>query len=115
MVISSAARATPRAMAATIGRVLSKVCMTPPKAFLRAASVSAISAEPSTWSRGIRHSVKESAAVSEMRRPILSSTRASCMPGLSRGTMNDLIAALPSDLSRVAHTTTASQRWPPVQ
>ena len=37
--------------------------------------------------------------------PSLCSRRSTVTPGCSRGTMNDLIAARPSDLSSVAHTT----------
>ena len=95
--------------------MLSKVCITPPKAFLRAASVSAISAEPNTFPLGIRQSVNVIAAVSETRNPILSSVRTTSIPGVPASTTKDLIAALPLLLSNVAQTTTALPRSPAVQ
>ncbi len=46
--------------------------------------------------------------------PSLSSRRSTVTPGCSRGTMNDLIAARPNDLSSVAHTTMCVARDPAV-
>ena len=46
--------------------------------------------------------------------PSLCSSRSTVTPGCSRGTMNDLIAARPSDLSSVAHTTMWLAREPAV-
>ncbi len=46
--------------------------------------------------------------------PSLSSRRSTVTPGCSRGTMNDLIAARPSDLSSVAQTTMWVARDPAV-
>jgi len=46
--------------------------------------------------------------------PSLRSRRSTVTPGCSRGTMNDLIAARPSDLSSVAHTTMWVAREPAV-
>ncbi len=53
-------------------------------------------------------------AVSEALMPSLSSRRSTVTPGCSRGTMNDLIAARPSDLSSVAQTTMWVARDPAV-
>jgi hypothetical protein len=53
-------------------------------------------------------------AVSEARMPSLCSSRSTRMPGVPLGTTNDLIAARPRSLSRVAQTTTASARSPDV-
>src|SRR5208282_1634211 len=88
-------------MAATIGRVASKVAITslkPPS--LRT------SALPSRWSRGIRQLSKTIAAVSEARIPSLFSTRTTCMPDVLCSTTNGLIPGRPALLSTVAHTTT---------
>ncbi len=46
--------------------------------------------------------------------PSLCSSRSTVMPGVPFGTTNDLIAARPSEASRVAQTTTASERSPEV-
>ena len=46
--------------------------------------------------------------------PSLCSSRSTVTPGCSRGTMNDLIAARPLDLSSVAHTTMWVARDPAV-
>ena len=81
------ARATPIAIPATSGRVLSKVCMTPAKP--RLVSISGL---PSRFSLGTRQSSSTKAAVSEARIPSLCSRRSSFRPGLSRSTTNDLIA-----------------------
>ena len=112
--MSSAARDTPMAIAATGGRVLSKVCMTPPKAFLRPSASVATSALPRIFAFGMRQSLKLMAAVSEARMPSLCSRRVTSQPGVPFSTMKDLIAALPSDLSSVAQTTSVSQRSPSV-
>ena len=94
-------------MAATSGRVLSKVCIAPAKP----ASMSGL---PSRFSFGTRQLSKMIVAVSEERMPSLCSTRSTRMPGRSLGTTNDLMAAPPMDLSSVAQTTTASLRAPEV-
>ncbi len=106
---SSEARAQPTAMPATSGRVLSKVAIAPAKPDL-----SSISGEPRRSSAGTRQSVKVMAAVSEARMPSLCSSRSTFIPGLSLRTRNDLMAARPSCLSSVAHTTTLSARPPDV-
>ena len=106
---SSAARATPTAIAATMGRVLSKVSITPAKPFS-----TWISGLPSRKSWGTRTLSKRMAAVSEALMPSLCSRRSTLTPGYSRGTMNDLMAARPRDLSRVAHTTMWVARDPAV-
>src|SRR5258705_3007442 len=87
-------------MAATIGRVLSKVSITPAKPLSTWTSGS-----PSRLSFGMRALSKRMTAVSEALMPSLCSSRSTVPPGCSRGTMNDLIAARPGDLSSVAHTT----------
>ena len=46
--------------------------------------------------------------------PSLCSSRSSFRPGLSRSTMNDLIAARPTERSSVAQTTIRSARSPEV-
>ena len=46
--------------------------------------------------------------------PSLCSSRSTVMPGVPFMTTKDLIAARPSVLSSVAHTTTASERSPEV-
>ncbi len=46
--------------------------------------------------------------------PSLCSRRSTVTPGCSRGTMNDLIAGRPTDLSSVAHTTMWVAREPAV-
>ena len=99
----------PTAIAATIGRVLSKVSMTPAKPFS-----TWISGLPSRLSLGMRALSKRITAVSEALMPSLCSRRSTVTPGCSRGTMNDLIAARPSDLSSVAHTTMWVAREPAV-
>ena len=99
----------PTAIAATTGRVLSKVSITPAKPFS-----TWISGLPSRLSFGIRTLSKRMTAVSEALMPSLSSSRSTVTPGCSRGTMNDLIAARPNDLSSVAHTTMWVARDPAV-
>ena len=74
---SRQARATPTAIPATSGRVLSKVCMTPEKPPL-----GAISGSPSRFSLGTRQSWSTKLAVSEARIPSLCSSRSSFSPGL---------------------------------
>ena len=96
-------------MAATTGRVLSKVSITPEKPL--PASISGL---PSKWSFGIRALSNRIAAVSEALMPSLFSSRSTVTPGCSRGTMNDLIAGRPCDLSNVAHTTMWVAREPAV-
>ena len=96
-------------MAATSGRVLSKVCMTPAKPFSTFTS-----GLPRMFSKGMRQSSKRISAVSEARMPSLCSSRATVTPGCSRGTTKDLIAARPALLSTVAHTTMWSAREPEV-
>ena len=93
-----------------MGRVLSKVCMTPPKAFLRASAVVAISGLPSRLAFGTRQFSSTIWAVSEARMPSLCSTRVTVMPGVPLGTRKDLIAALPRVRSSDAHTTTCLLR-----
>src|SRR4051794_15514475 len=106
---SREARAHPTAIAATSGRVLSKVAIAPAKPCLVS-----ISGEPRRFSAGTRQSVKVMTAVSEARIPSLCSSRSTFMPGVPFWTTNDLIAARPSDLSSVAQTTTLSARSPEV-
>ena len=110
-VSSSEARATPTAIAATSGRVLSNVCIAPPKPCF---SLSSTSELPSSASFGTRQSWRVKLAVSDALIPSLCSSRSSFSPGLSRSTMNDLIAALPTERSRVAQTTIRSARSPEV-
>ena len=74
---SSDARAHPTAIAATSGRVLSKVAIAPAKPCLMS-----ISGEPSRSSAGTRQSVKVITAVSEARMPSLCSSRSTLMPGV---------------------------------
>src|SRR5712692_6373381 len=115
---SSAARPTPIAIAATIGRVASKVVITslkplPPRSRLT-------SAAPSIQSAGTRQLSKTIIAVSEARIPSLFSTRATVIPGVLCSTMKGLIPARPAFLSTVAHTTTkpsdfSAAIWPAVQ
>ena len=97
------------AIAATNGRVLSKVSMTPAKPL--AMSTSAL---PSKFSAGTRQSMKLMTAVSEALIPNLCSRRSTFMPAVPLGTTKDLMAARPSFLSNVAHTTTESARSPEV-
>ena len=106
---SSAALATPMAMPATNGRVLSKVSMTPAKPFC-----TSISGLPNKLAAGTRQSIKLIAAVSEALIPSFFSSRATLMPGVPCSTTNDLIAARPKPLSSVAQTTTESARAPEV-
>ena len=73
-----------------------------------------ISGLPSRLSLGMRALSKRITAVSEALMPSLCSRRSTVTPGCSRGTMNDLIAARPSDLSSVAHTTMWVAREPAV-
>ena len=73
---SSAARATPTAIAATIGRVLSKVSMTPAKPFS-----TLMSGLPSRLSFGMRTLSNRMAAVSEALIPSLFSSRSTVTPG----------------------------------
>ena len=89
---------------------MSKVAIAPAKPPLLVST----SGEPSRFSAGTRQSSNRIAAVSDERIPSLSSSRSTVIPGVSLRTTNDLMAARPSDLSRVAHTTTASQRSPEV-
>ena len=89
--------------------MLSKVAIAPANPCLASTS-----GEPSRLAAGTRQSVKRIVAVSEARIPSLRSSRSTVMPGVPLGTTKDLMAARPSDLSRVAHTTTASERSPEV-
>jgi hypothetical protein len=73
------ARATPTAIPATSGRVLSNVFMAPANDFFVS-----MSGEPSRSSLGTRQSSRMKAAVSEARMPSLCSRRSSFRPGLSR-------------------------------
>ena len=73
-----------------------------------------ISGLPSRFSLGMRALSKRIAAVSEALMPSLCSRRSTVTPGCSRGTMNDLMAARPFDLSSVAHTTMWVARDPAV-
>src|SRR5512139_635595 len=109
LVSSRDARAQPTAIAATSGRVLSKVAIAPANPCL-----TSISGLPSRFSFGTRQSSKRIVAVSEERMPSLCSRRSTFIPGVPLGTTKDLIAARPRLLSRVAHTTTASHRSPAV-
>ena len=83
--------------------------MTPPKPCLVS-----ISGLPSSASFGTRQSWRMKLAVSEARIPSLCSSRSSFRPGLSRSTMNDLIAARPTERSSEAQTTIRSARSPEV-
>ena len=96
-------------MAATIGRVLSKVSMTPAKPFS-----TSMSGLPSRFSRGMRTLSKRIAAVSDALMPSLCSSRSTVTPGWSRGTTKDLMAARPLERSSVAHTTMWVARAPAV-
>ena len=96
-------------MAATSGRVLSKVAMAPAKPCLGSTS-----GEPRRFSFGTRQLSKMIVAVSEALMPSLCSRRSTVMPGVPFSTTKDLIAARPRFLSRVAHTTMASARPPAV-
>ncbi|SSQ42979.1 Uncharacterised protein [Acinetobacter baumannii] len=109
LIRSKEALAQPIAIAATNGRVLSKVSITPAKPF-----ATSISGLPSKFSAGTRQSVKLITAVSEALIPNLCSSRSTFIPGVPLGTTNDLIAARPSFRSSVAHTTTESARSPEV-
>ena len=73
------ARATPTAIPATSGRVLSNVCIAPANDFFVS-----ISGLPSRSSLGTRQSSRMNAAVSDARIPSLCSSRSSFRPGLSR-------------------------------
>src|SRR5215208_3667034 len=99
----------PTAIAATTGRVLSNVSMTPAKPLS-----TWISGLPSRLAFGMRALSNRITAVSEALMPSLSSRRSTVTPGCSRGTMNDLMAARPNDLSSVAHTTIWVARDPAV-
>ncbi len=77
---SSAARAQPTAIAATSGRVLSKVAMAPAKPCLTSTS-----GEPRRFSFGTRQFSKMIVAVSEARMPSLCSSRSTRMPGRALG------------------------------
>ena len=52
--------------------------------------------------------------MSDARIPSFLSSRTTSMPGVPRGTTNDLIATRPASRSRLAHTTTALARSPEV-
>ena len=106
---SREAWAQPTAIAATRGRVLSNVAIAPAKPWLVS-----ISGEPRRFSAGTRQSSNRIVAVSEALIPSLCSSRSTVIPGVPFGTTNDLIAARPRSLSRVAQTTTASDRSPEV-
>ena len=77
---SSAARAQPTAIAATSGRVLSKVAIAPAKPCLTSTS-----GEPRRFSAGTRQSSNRIVAVSEARMPSLCSSRSTFMPGVPFG------------------------------
>ena len=109
LIRSKDALAQPTAMAATSGRVLSKVSITPAKPL-----ATSISALPSKFAPGTRQSIKLIAAVSDALIPSLCSRRSTFMPGVPLGTTKDLIAARPNFLSKVAQTTTESARSPEV-
>ena len=96
-------------MAATNGRVLSKVAIAPAKPCLVSTS-----GDPRRFEAGTRQSSKRMVAVSDALMPSLCSSRSTVIPGVPLGTTNDLIAARPSDLSSVAQTTIASARSPEV-
>ena len=106
---SSEAFAQPIAMAATSGRVLSKVSITPAKPL-----AISISAWPSKFAAGTRQLIKLIVAVSDDLIPNLCSSRSTFIPGVPLVTTNDLMADRPSFLSKVAQTTTASARSPEV-
>ncbi|MCY1458320.1 hypothetical protein D9M71_756920 [compost metagenome] len=89
--------------------MLSKVSITPAKPF-----ATSTSAFPKRFSAGTRQSIKLITAVSEALIPNLCSKRSTFIPGVPFGTTNDLIAARPSFLSKVAQTTTESARSPDV-
>ena len=102
-------------MPATMGLVLSKVCIAPPKDFFAASmSVSISSLPPRRFSRGILQLSKMRVAVSDALIPSFFSSLATLNPGVPFSTKKDLIAVLPILLLRVAHTTTQSDRSPSV-
>ena len=106
---SSAARASPTAIPATRGRVLSKVAIAPAKP-----SLTSTSGLPSRFSAGTRQFSRTITAVSDDRIPSLCSRRSTRIPGVSLVTRKDLIAARPRLLSSVAQTTIESARSPAV-
>jgi len=108
MVHSRAARPTPTAIAATMGRLASKVAMAPlkPLSPLFFGSFFLTSADPSRLPGGTRQPSKRSVAVSEARMPIFFSQPITDMPGVLAGTTNDLMPPRPALLSTVAQTTT---------
>lgn len=88
---SSEAFAQPIAMAATSGRVLSKVSITPAKPL-----ATSISAWPSKFAAGTRQLIKLIVAVSDDLIPNLCSSRSTFIPGVPLVTTNDLMADRPS-------------------
>src|SRR5437016_1319497 len=99
---SSAARPTPMALAATIGRVASKVAITP----LKPSLVFGTSGLPRMLASGTRQSSNTSVAVSEALMPSLFSTFVTYMPAVPASTTKALMPARPAERSSVAHTTT---------
>ena len=91
----------PTALAATAGRLASKVFIAP----LNPSPPCRISAPPSTLSYGTRTLSKCSATVSLERMPSLCSCLAMFTPGVRPSTTNDLMPARPACESTVAHTT----------
>ncbi len=89
---SNAARAMPTAMAATPGRVRSRVII---------ASLKPLFSSPMRFSSGISMSLKVMVAVLEARWPILSSFLSTITPA-SRGTMKALMPRWPASLSVLA-------------
>ena len=101
---SKAARAMPMALAATMGRVASKVFMAPLKPLLPRPLCT--SASPSKFSAGTRQLSRIMPAVSLARMPNFSSTLTMIAPGVPDSTTKGFIPARPALLSTVAQTTT---------
>ena len=108
---SNAARAMPRACAATMGRVCSNVPSVAdpdrlgPPSRTRASRRSSFSCPPSRWSAGTRTPLNFSSAVCDARQPSLSSLRTISRPGRPPGTMNRPCPRCPSSSSTTALTT----------
>ena len=105
---STHARANPTAIAATSGRVLSKVFM----AVMKPSFVTYFSSPPRRFSSGTRQSSRTSSAVSLARRPILSSMRPMAKPGVPFSTTKARCPARPSEGSIVAKMTVHDARPP---
>ena len=98
----------PQAMAATSGRVLSKVFI----AVMKPSFDAYFSSPPSRLSAGTRQSSSTSSAVSLARRPIFSSILPTKKPGVPFSTTNARCPARPSVGSTVAKITVHAARAP---